>query len=233
MSRCFLIFGSPGNNEAILANFADKRSGSGKGTVSKRLLARFPILHYLSSGDIFRGHVNRETELGKRIKSVVANGRFVGDDLTSEVITTEIGDERGKHILVDGYPRTVPQAEYLDYFLSKRLGKVDMALFLDVPEKVILGRIEDRWIHAPSGRTYNYSFNPPRQHGLDDITGEKLSKRPDDDIDVFRHRLTVFREMTEPLLDYYAREGKLNVIKGATSDELYPILERSLRSRLD
>ncbi|KAI8853324.1 adenylate kinase-domain-containing protein, partial [Chytridium lagenaria] len=207
--------------------------GSGKGTISKSLVKRFPVLGYLSSGDIFRNHVNNGTELGKKVKMTLANGGFVDDDLTSELITYEIGNEKGKHVLVDGYPRTVHQAEYLDYFSHKNNGRVDMAMFLDVPEKVILGRIEDRWIHAPSGRTYNYSFNPPKRHGLDDETGEALSKRPDDDIDVFRRRLEVFREMTSPLLDYYSRDHKLTVFKGSSSGELFPQLERVLQHRLD
>ncbi|KAJ3107239.1 hypothetical protein HDU97_004659 [Phlyctochytrium planicorne] len=195
-------------------------------------------------------HAGLETELGKRIKSVLASGGFVDDDLTSEVITSGI---KGEMVLVDGYPRTVPQSEYLDYYLGRKGGRVASAMFLDVSEKVILGRIEDRWIHAPSGRTYNYSFNPPKIHGKDDVTGEPLSKRPDDDIvsnpasipiinlsnpipnlqNVFRKRLEVFRDMTEPLLDYYSRQGKLKVFKGNTSDELFPLLEKYLKPELD
>ncbi|KAJ3112214.1 hypothetical protein HDU96_004786 [Phlyctochytrium bullatum] len=166
------------------------------------------------------------------MKAIVANGGLLDDDMTSRIITSEFGSDQDRHILLDGYPRTIPQAEYLDYHL-RQSGKVEMAMYLDVPQDVILSRIEDRWIHPASGRTYNYSFNPPKRHGLDDETGEPLAKRPDDDVNVFRKRLEVFKELTEPLLDYYSRQRKLQEFRGSSSDELFPKLEGVLQHYLD
>ncbi|KAJ3018510.1 UNVERIFIED_CONTAM: hypothetical protein HDU68_011130 [Siphonaria sp. JEL0065] len=155
--------------------------GSGKGTLAKRFATSFNTV-VLSSGDLLRKHVHQETSLGKHIKSILASGMLVQDHLVEEMMHGEIKSLHGNNILLDGFPRTVDQAQWLCSSLKSFSRDTDAVVNLDVPESVILKRIEDRWIHAPSGRTYNMSFNPPIVAGLDDVTGEPLSKRADDDL---------------------------------------------------
>lgn len=131
---------------------------------------------------------------------------------------------------MDGFPRTINQAEALDATLNKLMQPLNLVINLQVPEDVILQRIMDRWIHIPSGRVYNLSYNPPRVSGLDDITGEPLSKRPDDTPEVFKVRLDQHHAMATPLLDHY-HDVVVNV-KGNTSDEIYPQIESEIVNRL-
>ena len=132
--------------------------------------------------------------------------------------------------LLDGFPRTIGQAEALDATLNKLMQPLNLVINLQVPEDVILQRIMDRWIHIPSGRVYNLSYNPPRVPGLDDVTGEPLSKRPDDTPEVFKVRLDQHHAMAAPLLDHY-HDVVVNV-KGNTSDEIYPQIESEIVNRL-
>lgn len=132
--------------------------------------------------------------------------------------------------MLDGFPRTVGQAEALDASLNKLMQPLNLVINLQVPEDVILQRIMDRWVHIPSGRVYNLSYNPPRVPGLDDITGEPLSKRPDDTPEVFKVRLDQHHAMATPLLDHY-HDVVVNV-KGNTSDEIYPQIESEIVNRL-
>lgn len=131
---------------------------------------------------------------------------------------------------MDGFPRTISQAEALDATLNKLMQPLNLVINLQVPEDVILQRIMDRWVHIPSGRVYNLSYNPPRVPGLDDVTGEPLSKRPDDTPEVFKVRLDQHHAMATPLLDHY-HDVVVNV-KGNTSDEIYPQIESEIVNRL-
>ncbi|KAJ1564660.1 hypothetical protein HK096_006891, partial [Nowakowskiella sp. JEL0078] len=134
--------------------------------------------------------------------------------------------------LLDGFPRTVEQAVSFDEFLENNKIPLILVINLDVPEHVILQRIEDRWIHTPSGRTYNYSFNPPKQHGLDDLTGEPLSKREDDNVETYKIRLKTYYEKTAPLLQHYERQGILKSFYGETSAIITPKIESVLKEML-
>jgi adenylate kinase len=126
--------------------------------------------------------------------------------------------------ILDGYPRTVQQAQELDDHLNKEKCPINFVINLDVNWDVILDRIEKRWIHASSGRTYNLSFNPPKIAGKDDITGEPLTKRPDDCPISFRKRLAIYQAQTLPVLEYYGDRGVLHNFKGDTSDAITPKL---------
>lgn len=162
----FLILGSP---------------GSGKGTQTSRLTKHFPNLVTLSSGDLLRWHITNKTPLGSQISGFIKQGNYVPDSIVSELILQEVQTRyEGRHWLLDGFPRTVCQAKELDKVLAEKGVALSMVVNLDVPERVILDRIENRWIHAPSGRVYNYAFNPPKVRGKDDVTGEDLVKRDDD-----------------------------------------------------
>lgn len=131
---------------------------------------------------------------------------------------------------MDGFPRTLSQAKELDGSLQKLMQPLNLVVNLQVPEQVILKRIMDRWVHVPSGRVYNMSYNPPRVHGLDDLTGEPLTKRADDTPEVFKVRLDQHNQMAQPLLDHY-HDLVVNV-RGNTSDEIYPQIEKEIVNRL-
>lgn len=135
----------------------------------------------LSSGDLLRWHITNKTPLGSQISGFIKQGNYVPDSIVSELILQEVQTRyEGRHWLLDGFPRTVCQAKELDKVLAEKGVALSMVVNLDVPERVILDRIENRWIHAPSGRVYNYAFNPPKVRGKDDVTGEDLVKRDDD-----------------------------------------------------
>ncbi|KAJ3219804.1 GTP:AMP phosphotransferase ak3, mitochondrial [Clydaea vesicula] len=153
---------------------------------------------------------------------------LVNDDLAVRVVFEELKKFSKENWLLDGFPRTLGQAKKLDESLNEVNHPLDLVLNLDVPEDIILKRIVDRYIHPASGRTYNLNFNPPRRHGFDDLTGEKLVKREDDDIKIVKKRIRTYHLSTEPLLDYYRQKGVLKNFVGKTSAEIFPKLEKVL-----
>ena len=204
--------------------------GAGKGTQSKRIVEAYPSISILSSGDLLRDHMRRETPLGVKAKQVIAQGGLIDDTTMCNLVITTI-TERGylsKSFLLDGFPRTQQQAVSLDAYLSNLGISLNYVIDLDVPYRVILDRIINRWIHAPSGRTYNLTYNPPVKAGLDDVTGEPLTKRVDDDVDTFKQRLNTYDEVTVPLKEYYRNKGILHTFPGETSDEIWPKIDASL-----
>lgn len=215
--------------------------GSGKGTQTARLLKHFgssfglQATQVFSSGDCLREHINRKTALGKQVEGLLEKGELVPDSVINPMIWDKV--ERlvkapEKSFLLDGFPRTVDQAKTLDSQLHEYGKPINFVIDLDVPHSVILQRIEDRWIHAPSGRIYSLSFNPPKVAGKDDVTGEPLTKRPDDNADVFANRLQKYAEATKPLIEYYRNQGVLFQFKGATSDEITPLIIQALSAFL-
>jgi adenylate kinase len=201
--------------------------GSGKGTQTSRLLRDFPELSAVSSGDLLRDNIREGTEIGKEADSIIKSGGLVPDKTMISLITKELKDRQWLNTnsswILDGFPRTVKQAPPLDDVLKDK-ASLNLVLQLKVPEQVILDRIENRYVHLPSGRVYNLTFNPPKVKGKDDVTGEPLTKRPDDNPEVFKARLQNYRELTVPLLEYYEKQGILHSIEGETSDVIYPKL---------
>ncbi|KAI8897595.1 adenylate kinase-domain-containing protein [Globomyces pollinis-pini] len=193
--------------------------GSGKGTQTKRILKEYPKIKTLASGDMLRDQIYRKTDHGLKIKEMISNGELVPDTFIYPMMIDHIHQVKNHHWLLDGFPRTISQAKHLDQDLNN---PITMVLNLDVPWNVILNRIEERWIHAPSGRTYNLSFNPPKQPGVDDLTGEPLTKRPDDCPISFKVRLEQYEKLTMPLIEYYEKQGILFNFKGETSDQITP-----------
>ena len=128
--------------------------------------------------------------------------------------------------ILDGFPRTSVQASKLDSIIP-----VNFVVSLITPIEIILGRIAERWVHAPSGRVYNTSFNPPKDEGKDDVTGEQLTKRADDDEETWRQRLKKFDETSEPLLEHYDKKGLLWTVKGNSSNEISPKLYQEFENR--
>ncbi|KAI9001967.1 adenylate kinase-domain-containing protein [Gaertneriomyces semiglobifer] len=205
--------------------------GAGKGTQTKRIANDFDISP-ISSGDLLRKSIHEETPLGLQAQDIIERGGLVPDDLVVELILTELQSHHVKNWMLDGFPRTLAQAKNLDDHLLETSQPLNMVINLDVPEEVILGRIIDRWIHPASGRTYNMSYNPPKNAGVDDVTGEPLVKRADDNVETFQNRLHQYYEQTQPLLEYYDKQGILCRFAGRTSDEIYPQIRVALERTL-
>ncbi|XP_014214389.1 GTP:AMP phosphotransferase AK3, mitochondrial isoform X3 [Copidosoma floridanum] len=192
--------------------------GSGKGTISARIAKQFNITH-ISSGDKLRFHVAQQTVLGKEVKKYLDSGHLVPDKTMISLINEEIHTLNGRSWLLDGFPRTKSQAEAL-----QKIQPVTLVINVDVPDLVILERIKNRWIHAPSGRIYNIGFNDPKVPGKDDTTGESLVQRADDQPEIVKARLKEYAMKTKPVIDYY---GKLNVLEsfaGSTTDSIWPMI---------
>ncbi|CAN6670630.1 GTP:AMP phosphotransferase, mitochondrial [Trichomonascus vanleenenianus] len=204
--------------------------GSGKGTQVSRLVRDFPHIAALSSGDVLRQNIVRKTPVGIKAASIIEQGGLVPDETMVNLIKEELSAHNWLNSkaswLLDGFPRTAPQAPPLDALLKEYSAGLNFVVELKVPEEVILDRIENRYVHLPSGRVYNLTFNPPKVAGRDDVTGEPLSKRPDDTPEVFKKRLDKYRDMTMPLKEYYDKQGILKSIEGETSDIIYPKLKK-------
>ncbi|KAK9355133.1 adenylate kinase-domain-containing protein [Lipomyces doorenjongii] len=210
--------------------------GSGKGTQTERLRKQFEIPS-ISSGDILRHHIKDGTEIGQLASSIINQGKLLPDVVMTKVVASEL---RRRHWLspstswlLDGFPRTHAQAEMLDaQELEPANAGMNLVVELQVPEDAMFDRIANRLVHVPSGRVYNLTYNPPKVRGRDDITGEPLSRRPDDDPAVFRKRLKEYRACTEPLVEYYKKSGDvLWSVAGETSDVIYAQLEREVVRR--
>uniref|UniRef100_A0A3Q1GG53 GTP:AMP phosphotransferase AK3, mitochondrial n=1 Tax=Acanthochromis polyacanthus TaxID=80966 RepID=A0A3Q1GG53_9TELE len=200
--------------------------GSGKGTVSARVIKSFGLKH-LSSGDILRANINAKTELGLLMKSCIDQGQLVPDDVMSRLILNELRTIERRSWLLDGFPRTVSQAEALDDAYT-----VDTVINLNVPFQTIRERLTSRWTHLPSGRVYNTDFNPPKVAGLDDETGEPLIQRDDDKPETVIRRLKSYETQTEPVLEYYRSKGVLESFTGTETNKIWPHVEAFLHRKL-
>jgi nucleoside-triphosphate--adenylate kinase len=178
-------------------------------------LQDFPQFNHLSTGDVLRENVRAGTDLGKEAKSYMDSGGLVPDSLIVSLVVAEL-EKRGGNLLLDGFPRTLVQAEALSNHID-----LDAVMNLDVPTEIIVDRISDRWVHPASGRVYSYSYIAPKVHGKDDETGEELVQRDDDKPEAVRKRLQMYDEMTQPLVDYYSSKGVLETFAGTESDVIY------------
>lgn len=232
--------------------------GCGKGTQSGRLLDHFK-LSSISSGDLLRQNVRAKTPLGVQAESIMKSGGLVHDSIMVKLIVGELSkrgwvETRGNMVsglcltgplsviskpsapaasdcpsasfLLDGFPRTQSQAKSLDEEV-----RMNLVVNLDVPHDVILERIAGRLVHEPSGRVYNTTWNKPMNPGVDDITGEPLTRRSDDQPETFAKRLKAYAEATEPLLEHYDKAGVLWTVRGKTSDEITPQLDAEIQRR--
>ena len=188
--------------------------GAGKGTQAQFLMAKFGIPQ-ISTGDMLRAAIKAGTELGKKAKEVMDAGQLVSDELIIGLVKERIAQEDCKDgFLLDGFPRTIPQADAM-----KANGiNVDHMIEFDVPDEVIVERMGGRRVHAGSGRVYHIVYNPPKAEGVDDVTGEALTIRPDDEEATVRKRLGIYHEQTKPLVDYYQSEANAGNCQYLTVD---------------
>ncbi len=198
--------------------------GAGKGTQSKKLTQHLNIIQ-LSTGDIFRSAVAQGTALGLQVKSILDSGKLVEDRLVLDVIQERMTQSDCQNgYLLDGFPRSIGQAEGLDQMLAEQNQAVDLVIYLAVEDDVVVKRITGRRIHEDSGRIYHVDFNPPKVEDQDDLTGEPLIQRKDDQEQVVRQRLQTYHEQTSPLIDYYQKQNKLVQVDGI--GELDEVFER-------
>lgn len=193
--------------------------GSGKGTQAERLATSLNIRH-IASGDLFRSEIQKGTELGHQAKSYLDRGELVPDDLTVSMVLRRIAEPDCAHgVLLDGFPRTIVQAQALDEGL-KTVGKsIDCALYLEVPRDVLITRLSGRYICSAHQHVYNVNSRPPKVPGVCDLDGSELYQRSDDRGEAVQKRLGTFFQQTIRLLDYYAAQHKLLTVNGNQSIE--------------
>ena len=189
-------------------------SGAGKGTQAKQIAGKYSIPH-ISTGDIFRANIKNGTELGKKAKEYMDQGLLVPDELTCDLVMDRIQQDDCKNgFVLDGFPRTIPQAEALDAALTKIGEKMDYAIDVDVPDENIVSRMSGRRACLDCGATYHIVSLPPKTEGKCDHCGSDLVLRDDDKPETVQKRLTVYHEQTQPLIDYYKNQGILKSVDG-------------------
>ena len=188
--------------------------GAGKGTQAKQIAGKYSIPH-ISTGDIFRANIKNGTELGKKAKEYMDQGLLVPDELTCDLVMDRIQQDDCKNgFVLDGFPRTIPQAEALDAALTKIGEKMDYAIDVDVPDENIVNRMSGRRACLDCGATYHIVSLPPKTEGKCDHCGSDLVLREDDKPETVQKRLTVYHDQTQPLIDYYKNQGILKSVDG-------------------
>lgn len=188
--------------------------GAGKGTQAKKIADKYQIPH-ISTGDIFRANIKEGTELGKKAKSYMDQGLLVPDELTLELIMDRFQNpDCANGFVLDGFPRTIPQAEALTAALEKNGETIDYAINVEVPDENIVARMSGRRACLACGATYHVVYAPTKEEGICDRCGEKLVLRDDDKPETVKKRLDVYHSQTQPLIDYYTKQGKLVEVDG-------------------
>lgn len=188
--------------------------GAGKGTQAKKIADKYGIPH-ISTGDIFRANIKGGTELGMKAKSYMDQGQLVPDDVTIGMLLDRISEaDCANGYVLDGFPRTIPQAESLTKALGGRGEKMDYAIDVDVPDEAIVNRMAGRRACLACGATYHIVYNAPKTEGVCDVCGEKLVLRDDDKPETVQKRLTVYHDQTQPLIEYYHKAGILVTVDG-------------------
>ena len=203
--------------------------GAGKGTQAKKIAEKYGIPH-ISTGDIFRANIKNGTELGKKAKTYMDQGLLVPDELTCDLVVDRIQQPDAKNgYVLDGFPRTIPQAECLTDALSKLGSKIDYAIDVDVPDENIVKRMGGRRACLNCGATYHIVYNPPKKEGICDVCGQQLVLRDDDKPETVKKRLDVYHDQTQPLIEYYKKAGVLAEVDGTLDmEEVFQAIVRIL-----
>ena len=206
--------------------------GAGKGTQAEKIVAKYNVAH-ISTGDILRANVKAGTELGKKAKSFMDAGALVPDDVIVGMMRGRLAEDDCKNgFILDGFPRTVPQAEALDSLLAEMGIKLDGVILLDVDDETVVERLCGRRMCKKCGRIFHVSFKPSSTGDLCDECGGELYQRDDDKEEVIRQRLAVYHSQTAPLVDYYGKAGLLLRVPGAEAgDKVLGHIEAMLGSR--
>lgn len=193
--------------------------GAGKGTQAKRIADKYQIPH-ISTGDIFRANIKNGTELGKKAKTYMDQGLLVPDELVVDLVVDRLAQEDCKNgCVLDGFPRTIPQAESLDAALTAKGEAIDYAIDVDVPDENIINRMSGRRACVGCGATYHIVHAPTKTEGICDRCGEKLILRDDDKAETVKKRLDVYHTQTQPLIDYYTSKKVLKSVDGTKDME--------------
>lgn len=188
--------------------------GAGKGTQAKKISEKYNVLH-ISTGDIFRANVKEGTPLGLKAKEYMDKGALVPDELVCDLVEDRLTwDDCENGYLLDGFPRTVYQAEHFDRFIKRRGHELDLVLDIEVPEEAILPRMAGRRICRGCGASYHVTTHPPKKEGVCDLCGGELYQRADDSEETVHTRLKVYADQTSPLIEYYTKTGKNAVVDG-------------------
>lgn len=188
--------------------------GAGKGTQAEQIVEKYNIPH-ISTGDMFRAAMKNNTELGRKAKYFMDNGDLVPDEVTNGIVRERLSEDDAKDgFLLDGFPRTVEQAQELENILSDLGTELDAVINIDVEKDVLMKRLTGRWICRTCGKTYHEIYNPPKVAGKCDLDGGELYQRDDDKKETVEKRLNVNMKQTKPLLDFYSEKGKLHNING-------------------
>ncbi len=188
--------------------------GAGKGTQAKMLAEKYKIPH-ISTGDIFRANIKNGTELGRQAKEYMDKGLLVPDELTVKILLDRVAQaDCSDGYVLDGFPRTIPQAEVLDEALTKLGEKIDFAINVDVPDENIVKRMSGRRACLKCGATYHIEHIPPKKEGICDTCGSELVLRDDDKPETVLSRLKVYHDQTQPLIDFYTAKGVLKTVDG-------------------
>ena len=206
--------------------------GAGKGTQAKKIAAKYEIPH-ISTGDIFRANIKNGTELGKKAKTYMAQGLLVPDELVVDLVVDRVNqDDCTKGYVLDGFPRTIPQAEALDAALEKMGQKIDYAIDVDVPDENIINRMSGRRACVDCGATYHIVYAPTKKENICDNCGGGLILRDDDKPETVKKRLDVYHEQTQPLIDYYTKAGALRTVDGTIDiDEVFAAIVKILEDK--
>lgn len=208
--------------------------GAGKGTQAKMLKEKYDLPH-ISTGDIFRANINKNTDLGKEAKKYIDKGLLVPDELVGDLVIDRIAEDDCKNgYIFDGFPRTIPQAKDLDRSLESFGEKLDLVINIEVEDKNIIRRMSGRRACLKCGATYHIEHIPPKKEGICDICGSNIVLRDDDAPETVRNRLVIYHEQTQPLIDYYNGKGNLVSVDGSrpTEDihkEIMDYIERGVK----
>lgn len=202
--------------------------GAGKGTQAKKLEAELNLKH-ISTGDLFRSNIKNKTELGQQVESYLQSGKLVPDALTIALVWDRLDREKDDYLL-DGFPRTIEQADALKKGLEDRGTSIDYVVLIDVDEPTLVKRLSGRRVCPKCGASYHLVDHPPKVEGICDVCGTALEQRPDDTEETAKKRIAVYREQTEPLVEYYQKDGTLLTIDGNQSvDDVFAAIREALQ----